>query len=50
MQHKRIDLDQYLSSFNEEMGSVARTIRNMIFELIPEIDEVIKWKNLFYEE
>lgn len=31
------------------MGSVARTIRNMIFELIPEIDEVIKWKNLFYE-
>ena len=50
MQHKRIDLDQYLSTYNEEMGSVTRAIRNMIFELVPEIDEVIKWKNLFYEK
>ncbi len=50
MKGKRVDLDHYLSSYNEQIGLLARDIRNMILELVPEIDEVIKWKNLFYEQ
>ena len=29
---------------------LARDIRNMILVLVPEMDEVVKWKNLFYEK
>ena len=50
MKNMRIDLDQYLSSYNESISLLARDLRNMILELIPDMDEVIKWKNLFYEE
>jgi hypothetical protein len=50
MKNKRVELDQYLSSYNEQIGLLARNVRNMILELIPEMDEVIKWKNLFYEK
>jgi hypothetical protein len=50
MEGKRVDLDQYLSSYNEQIGLLARNIRSMILELVPEMDEVIKWKNLFYEQ
>jgi hypothetical protein len=32
------------------MGSLARDLRNMILEQVPDMDEVIKWKNLFYEK
>jgi hypothetical protein len=49
MEHKRIDLDEYLSTYNEEMVPLARDLRNMILELVPGMDESIKWKNLFYE-
>ena len=47
MKQKRINLDQYLLKYDEEMGSLARDLRNMILELVPDMDEVIKWKNLF---
>ena len=50
MKSKRVDLDQYLSSYNEQIGLLARDVRNMILELVPEMDEAIKWKNLFYEQ
>jgi hypothetical protein len=50
MKGKRVDLDQYLLSYNEKIGLLTRDIRNMILELVPEMDEVIKWKNLFYEQ
>ncbi|MGB8233762.1 MAG: DUF1801 domain-containing protein [Methanobacterium sp.] len=50
MKQKRINLDQYLLKYNEEMGSLARDLRNMILEQVPDMDEVIKWKNLFYEK
>ena len=50
MKQKRINLDQYLSKYDKEMGSLARDLRNMILEHVPDMDEVIKWKNLFYEE
>ena len=50
MKNSRIDLDQYLSSYNEPIGSLAKDLRNMILELIPDMDESIKWKNLFYEK
>lgn len=50
MKNKRVDLDQYLSSYNEQIGLLARDIRNMILVLVPEMDEVVKWKNLFYEK
>ncbi len=50
MKNRRVDLDQYLSSYNEPISLLARDLRNMILELIPDMDEVIKWKNLFYEE
>ena len=32
------------------MGSLARDLRNMILEQVADMDEVIKWKNLFYEK
>ena len=32
------------------MGSLARDLRNMILEQVPDMDDVIKWKNLFYEK
>ncbi len=47
---KRIDLDQYLSSYNEDMANLARDLRNMILDLVPDMNESIKWKNLFYEK
>ena len=50
MEHKRIDLDLYLSAYNDDMSSLARDLRNRILELVPELDELIKWKNLFYEK
>ena len=50
MKNMRINLDQYLSSYNESISLLARDLRNMILELIPDMDEVIKWKNLFYEK
>ena len=50
MKQKRINLDQYLSKYDKEMGSLARDLRNMILEQVPDMDEVIKWKNLFYEK
>jgi hypothetical protein len=50
MKQKRINLDQYLLKYDEEMGSLARDLRNMILEQVPDMDEVIKWKNLFYEK
>jgi hypothetical protein len=50
MKQKRINLDQYLSKYDKEMGSLARDLRNMILEHVPDMDEVIKWKNLFYEK
>lgn len=49
MKNRRIDLDQYLSSYNEPIGLLARDLRNMILKLVPDMDEAIKWKNLFYE-
>ena len=50
MKQKRINLDQYLSKYDKEMGSLARDLRNMILEQVPDMNEVIKWKNLFYEK
>lgn len=50
MEYKRIDLNKYLSSYNSEMGSLARNLRNLILEIVPDMNESIKWKNLFYEK
>ena len=49
MENKRIDLDKYLSTYSDDMSSLARDLRNRILQLVPELDELIKWKNLFYE-
>jgi hypothetical protein len=50
MKNRRINLDQYLSSYNGEISLLARDLRNMILELVPDMGEAIKWKNLFYEK
>jgi hypothetical protein len=47
---ERIDLDHYLSSYNDEMATLARDLRNMILDIVPDMNESIKWKNLFYEK
>ena len=47
---KQLDLNQYLSSYNEDMANLARDLRNMILDLVPDMNESIKWKNLFYEK
>ena len=47
---KRVDLNDYLSNYSPQMHSLAQELRELILELEPEVDEVIKWKNLFYEK
>jgi hypothetical protein len=49
MKHERIDLEKYLSQYPQEMNIIARNLRKMILETVPDMDEFIKWKNLFYE-
>jgi hypothetical protein len=46
---QRVDVDGYLKGSDPKMGELALKLRNLILELVPEADEVIKWKNLFYE-
>ena len=50
MKHERIDLEKYLSQYPQEMNIIARNLRKMILETVPDMDEFIKWKNLFYEK
>jgi hypothetical protein len=47
---KRVEAGEYLSKYPPEMQAMAQEIRELILELEPEVDEVIKWKNLFYEK
>jgi hypothetical protein len=50
MKPERINLEEYLSQYPEEMNIIARNLRNLILEIVPDMDENIKWKNLFYEK
>ncbi len=45
---ERADIEGYLSKFSPEMQDMARKLRKLILELEPQVDEVIKYKNLFY--
>jgi hypothetical protein len=47
---QRVNVDEYLQDFDPRMGEMALRLRKLILELVPEADEVIKWKNLFYEK
>jgi hypothetical protein len=50
MSPERIDLEEYLSQYPEEMNSITKNLRNLILEIVPDMDELVKWKNLFYEK
>ncbi len=50
MENKRVDLDKYLSSFTDDIRTLARDLRNKILKLESDLDEVIKWNNLIYKK
>jgi hypothetical protein len=47
---KRVDIENYLSKYNQGMQELARELRELIFDVNPQADEFIKWRNLFYED
>ncbi|MDI6723684.1 MAG: DUF1801 domain-containing protein [Methanobacterium sp.] len=47
---ERVDIDEYLDKDNPKMNKVALKLRNLILEMFPDMNEVIKWKNLVYEK
>jgi hypothetical protein len=47
---KRVEIEGYISRFSPEMQNLALKLRELILKLEPDVDEVIKWKNLFYEK
>jgi hypothetical protein len=46
---KRIDIGEYLSKFEPEPSELAKEMRQVILDTLPELDEVIKWGHLVYE-
>ncbi len=47
---QRVDVEKYLSSFNNPMSELALKTRNKILEIDKELDEEIKWNNLTYKK
>lgn len=47
---ERVTINEYLEKYNSEMGTLALKLRNLILEMFPDMDEIIKWKNLVYEK
>jgi hypothetical protein len=47
---KRIDIDDYLSSFEPRPGELAKSMRQVILDSFPDLDEVVKWGHLVYEK
>jgi hypothetical protein len=45
---ERVELDEYLADHPQKMRILSRKLRNLILEVEPEFDEVIRWKNLTY--
>jgi hypothetical protein len=45
---ERVDVDEYLADYPLEMQILARKLRDLILDAVPEFDEVIRWKNLTY--
>lgn len=46
---ERVDVDEYLSKYPDEMAELALELRKFLLETEPDLNEVIKWNNLFYE-
>jgi hypothetical protein len=46
---KRIDIDEYLSKFEPGLSALAKEMRHVVLDILPELDEVIKWGHLVYE-
>ncbi len=46
---ERVNINEYLDKYNPEMGKIAMKLRSLILEMFPDMNEVIKWKNLVYE-
>ena len=44
MKQKRINLDQYLSKYDKEIGSLAKDLRNMILEQVPDWMKLLNGK------
>jgi hypothetical protein len=47
---QRTDLGHYLAKYSLEMQLLAKKVRELILEVVPEVDELIKWKNLYYQK
>ncbi len=46
---ERVNIDEYLEKYSPEMSELAEKLRNLILDMFPYMDEVIKWNNLVYE-
>ena len=45
---KRVDIEDYLTKFEPEPSELARNLRQVILDTLPELDEVVKWGHLVY--
>ena len=47
---ERANIDEYLEKYAIEISKIALKLRNLILKLFPDMDEIIKWKNLVYQK
>jgi hypothetical protein len=47
---KRIDIGDYLTGSEPEPSELAKSVRKVILDTFPELDEVVKWGHLVYEK
>jgi len=45
---ERVKLDEYLGDYPRDMQILSRKLRDLILDIEPEFDEVIRWNNLTY--
>lgn len=45
----RIDIGEYLSKFKEGPVVLAKNVRQLILDTMPQLNEVVKWGHLVYE-
>ncbi len=47
---KRVDIEEYLTGREQEPSKLAKSVRKLILDTFPDLDEVVKWGHLVYEK
>jgi len=45
---EKIKIEEYLEKYSPQMSKIAVKLRNLILEMFPSMEELIKWNNLVY--